>query len=175
MLDPAWKNGAYDPSHPPATGLSIARQIAMVSYRSDVSFQQRFGREPVAGSGTLPAGAPEPGARYQVERYLRYQGKKLVDRFDANTYLYITWAMDRHDVSAGRAPLAAVLESVRQPALCIGISSDILYPAHEQRAIAAALPDARYREIDAPHGHDSFLIAYDQLGPMVREFLQERS
>ena len=116
---------------------------------------------------------PLPHPRFHVERYLRYQGNKLVTRFDANTYLYITLAMDSHDIAAGRSDLTAVLGSLRQPALCVGISSDILYPAHEQRAIAAALPNAHYREIDAPHGHDSFLIAYDQLGPMVRNFLQE--
>jgi len=227
MLDPAWKNGAYDPAVQPARGLSIARQIAMMSYRSDISFQERFRRERV-DSGDSPGGHETPNdsgsqgqlhlpdrlgriqvplsrvgrndigtpdsvqqpvsnttrpdratpagvqaPRFQVERYLRYQGQKLVDRFDANTYLYITWAMGSHDVAAGRGQLEDVLGSLRQPALCVGISSDILYPAHEQRAIAAALPHAHYRELDAPYGHDSFLISYDLLGPLVREFLEE--
>jgi homoserine O-acetyltransferase len=108
-----------------------------------------------------------------VENYLRYQGEKLVARFDANTYLYITRAMDAHDVALGRGTLAEVLGSVRVPSLHVGISSDILYPAHEQQAIAAALPRAVYREIDSPDGHDAFLIAYDQLGPFVQEFLKE--
>lgn len=173
MLDPAWSGGDYAPDAQPERGLSIAREIAMMSYRSDISFLSRFGRDRVAPSDSFRASSPLKDPRFQVERYLRYQGKKLVDRFDANTYLYITWAMDSHDIAAGRSGPDAVLGSLRHPALCVGISSDILYPAHEQRAIAAALPNAHYREIDAPHGHDSFLIAYDQLGPMVRDFLQE--
>jgi homoserine O-acetyltransferase len=167
MMDPAWNNGNYDPSAQPAAGLSLARQIAMVTYRSDVSFDRRFKRT------VAPAQPDEREGRFEVERYLRYQGDKLVARFDANTYLYITRAMDAHDVAAGRGSLADVLGSVRIPSLNVGISSDILYPAHEQRAIAAALPRAQYREIDSPDGHDAFLIAYDQLGPFVQEFLKE--
>jgi homoserine O-acetyltransferase len=173
MLDPAWKSGAYDPEVQPERGLSLARQIAMMSYRSDTSFQARFRRDPVVNGETVPLADPQYNPPYQVERYLRYQGKKLVDRFDANTYLYITRAMDSHDVAAGRGPLADVLRSIHHPALCIGISSDVLYPAHEQRVIAAALPSSRYREVDAPHGHDAFLISYELLGPMVSEFLEE--
>lgn len=167
MMDPAWKQGAYDPSEQPAAGLSLARQIAMVTYRSDISFNRRFRRDVAA------AGPDDRERLFEVERYLRYQGEKLVARFDANTYLYITRAMDAHDVAAGRGTLADVLGTIRVPSLNIGISSDILYPAHEQRAIAAALPRSVYREIDSPDGHDAFLIAYDQLGPFVHEFLKE--
>ena len=167
MMDPAWKNGLYDASAQPAAGLSLARQIAMVTYRSDTSFDRRFHRD-------IAAAGPDGGKQlFEVERYLRYQGEKLVARFDANTYLYITRAMDAHDVATGRGTLADVLGSVRVPSLNVGISSDILYPAHEQRAIAAALPRSVYREIDSPDGHDAFLIAYDQLGPFVQEFLKE--
>ena len=167
MMDPAWREGEYDPSAQPAAGLSLARQIAMITYRSDISFTRRFHRT-VAAAG--PGGQER---RFEVENYLRYQGEKLVARFDANTYLYITRAMDAHDVAAGRAPLADVLGSIRVPSLNVGISSDILYPAHEQQAIATALPRSTYREIDSPDGHDAFLIAYEQLGPFVHEFLKE--
>ncbi len=167
MMDPAWQGGAYDPSAQPAAGLSLARQIAMVTYRSDISFARRFGREasPVAQGGK--------DGMFAVESYLRYQGDKLVGRFDANTYLYITRAMDAHDVADGRGTLTDVLGAITVPSLNIGISSDILYPAHEQKAIAAALPRSVYREIDSPDGHDAFLIAYDQLGAFVRQFLKE--
>ena len=167
MMDPAWKNGAYDPAVQPAAGLSLARQLAMVTYRSDVSFTRRFKRD------AAPHGAAAGATQFAVESYLRYQGEKLVARFDANTYLYITRAMDAHDVAAGRGALAEVLGSIAVPSLNIGISSDILYPAHEQQAIAAALPRSTYREIESPDGHDAFLIAYDQLGPFVHEFLKE--
>jgi homoserine O-acetyltransferase len=173
MLDPAWKNGSYDPEAQPERGLSLARQIAMMSYRSDVSFQTRFRRERIVDGETVPLSDPQYAPQFQIERYLRYQGKKLVDRFDANTYLYITRAMDSHDVAAGRGALVDVLGSLHQPALCVGISSDVLYPAHEQRAIAASLPSSHYRELDAPHGHDAFLMSYDLLGPIVRQFLEE--
>lgn len=170
MLDPAWQGGAYAPDAQPAAGLSLARQIAMVTYRSAISFDRRFQRDGVDGGPPSPAvNAPH----FQVERYLRYQGDKLVARFDANTYLYISRAMDDHDVADGRGTLADVLGSIAVPALNIGISSDILYPAHEQRAIAAALPRSTYREIDSPDGHDAFLIAYDQLGPFIHTFLED--
>jgi homoserine O-acetyltransferase len=108
-----------------------------------------------------------------VESYLRYQGEKLVDRFDANTYLVISRAMDLHDVALGRGYLRDVLGSFSMPALSIGISSDVLYPVHEQRELAGMLPRARYREISSPHGHDAFLIEYDQLAAHVQEFLRD--
>lgn len=178
MLDPAWENGDYYDSGQPARGLSLARQIAMMSYRSSGSFLERFGRERVPGEfgrEHVPDRAcPSPGApTYQVERYLRYQGEKLVDRFDANTYITISRAMDSHDVARGRSGLRETLAGAPMPALCLGIDSDILYPADEQRAIADLLPGGRYREIHSPHGHDAFLMAYDQLDAFIRPFLEE--
>jgi homoserine O-acetyltransferase len=169
MLDPAWRNGDYYGHGQPARGLSLARQIAMISYRSSGSFLERFGREHV----TTDATHASPRTMYQVESYLQYQGKKLVERFDANTYLTISRAMDHHDVARGRSSLEEVLSTIRIPALCIGIDSDILYPAEEQRRIAALLPLAQYRELHSPHGHDAFLMAYDQLTDHVRSFLAE--
>jgi homoserine O-acetyltransferase len=173
MNDPAWQGGAYGPGAQPAAGLSLARQIAMVTYRSDLSFGKRFQRERASARPEDARSTEAPAARYQVESYLRYQGEKLVARFDANTYLYITRAMDTHDVAAGRGSLADVLGSITIPSLNIGISSDLLYPVHEQRSIAAALPRSTYREIDSPDGHDAFLIAYEQLGPFVQDLLKE--
>lgn len=161
MNDPAWKDGRYDPAAQPRSGLSLARQVAMMSYRSDVSFLSRFGRE------------QRPDGAFQVESYLRYQGEKLVNRFDANTYIAITRAMDAHDVSPGRGTVEDVLGSLDIPALCIGISSDVLYPVHEQKALAGMLRRSRYREIQSPHGHDAFLMEYVQLAGIVREFLED--
>ncbi len=168
-LDPAWRNGDYYGHGQPEGGLSLARQIAMVSYRSSGSFLERFGREQVPPEGDHSS----ERTVYQVESYLHYQGKKLVDRFDANTYLVISRAMDDHDVARDRSSLEEVLGMIRIPALCIGIDSDILYPAEEQRRIAALLPRAQYRELHSPHGHDAFLMAYGQLGDHVRAFLAE--
>ena len=167
MLDPAWQNGDYRPGEGPKAGLSLARQIAMVSYRSDRSFMARFGRDRRQGDDLRY----EPGNLFQVESYLRYQGEKLVARFDAHSYIVITRAMDWHDVGQGRGGADAALARIIAPALCVGISTDVLYPVHEQQALARAIPGAVYRELDSPHGHDAFLIEFEQLSTHVREFL----
>jgi homoserine O-acetyltransferase len=172
MQDPAWRDGNYYGNGQPERGLSLARQIAMMSYRSDISFFNRFGR-----TTTMPSAPetfrPQLDVMYQVERYLRYQGQKLVNRFDTNTYLYISRAMDTHDVTRNRASLQEVLTSIPIPALCVGIDSDILYPLHEQRAIADLLPHGVCREIHSPFGHDAFLIEYEQLGAFVGAFIEK--
>ncbi len=184
-LDPAWQGGRYAPEAQPREGLGLARQIAMISYRSDVSFERRFGRLLAPG-----AARPNPfewrtegnesvpsGEDFEVSHYLRYQGHKLVDRFDANTYLTITEAMDRHDVAAGRGSAATALAPFRGPVLCLGISSDVLYPTHQQREIVALFQQngnaARYVEIDSPHGHDAFLIEWDAMSAAIGPFLAE--
>jgi homoserine O-acetyltransferase len=165
MQDPAWRDGDYYGHGQPERGLGL-------SYRSDISFLSRFGRTTTAPNapGTFRR---QLEVMYQVERYLRYQGEKLVNRFDANTYLYISRAMDTHDVARDRGTLQDVLGSIRIPALCVGIDSDILYPLHEQRAIAELLPHGVCREIHSPFGHDAFLMEYEQLGAFVRAFLGE--
>jgi homoserine O-acetyltransferase/O-succinyltransferase len=172
MNDPDWRGGDYPPDRQPERGLSLARQIAMVSYRSDLSFMARFHRD-AASQPPGPVLRDHLGVSYQVESYLRYQGTKLVHRFDANTYLIITRIMDGHDIARGRGPLEEVLARLTMPSLCVGIDSDILYPAHEQRSIAQALPGGAYLELHSPHGHDAFLIEYEQLGAAVSAFLRD--
>jgi homoserine O-acetyltransferase len=172
MNDPAWLGGKYPGDTQPEKGLSLARQIAMMSYRSDISFTQKFHRETLA-EPEGPALREQLGALFQVESYLRYQGTKLVRRFDANTYLSITRTMDSHDMARGRGSLEEVLGQIAAPALCVGIDSDVLYPAHEQRSIAVALSGAIYFEIGSSHGHDAFLIEYEQLGAAVTAFLRD--
>jgi homoserine O-acetyltransferase/O-succinyltransferase len=173
MNDPDWRNGDYYGHGQPQRGLSLARQIAMVTYRSDVSFLDRFQRDRFKTNGNGERTRFDSTNLFQIESYLRYQGKKLVDRFDANTYLYISRAMDLHDVGCGREGVEKALSSVEIPALCVGIDSDILYPVHEQKKLASLLPRARYREIASPFGHDAFLIEFEQLGKFVKEFLGE--
>ena len=114
----------------------------------------------------------DPENLFQVESYLRYQGEKLVKRFDANAYITISRAMDWHDLGQGRGALEEVLASVEIPALCIGITSDVLYPVHEQRALAESLGRGVYREIESLHGHDAFLIEFEQVTAHIREFFQ---
>lgn len=158
FADPRWRDGRYDAGDPPAAGLAAARMMAMLSYRSQPSFEARFGRRPQAED------------LFAVESYLRYQGRQLVDRFDAATYVTLTRAMDTHDVARGRGDLEDVLRGVRQPALVVAIDSDVLYYPAEQREVARLVPNARLAVMDSPHGHDAFLIDVDRLSDMVADF-----
>jgi homoserine O-acetyltransferase len=156
--DPCWKGGRYDPADPPSAGLAVARQVAMISYRSQPSFELRFARRAQAED------------LFAIESYLRYQGRQLVDRFDAATYVALTRAMDTHDVARGRGDYEEVLRSVKQPMLVVSIDSDVLYWPWEQREVASLAPNARLAVMDSPHGHDAFLIDVDRLSDMVADF-----
>ena len=162
--DRDWNNGWYDPSHPPARGLSAARMMAMCSYRSFENFQSRFGREVQNGTGT-----------FKAESYLRHQGKKLVERFDANSYITLTKAMDMHDIGRGRGEYEEVLRSLQIPVEILSINSDILYPKEEQEELARFIPKSRILYVDEPYGHDSFLIDVEKVSRMVRDFLDGRA
>ncbi len=164
--DPNWQNGNYPPEQQPDAGLGLARAIAMLSYRSLDSLEAKFGRERVSASRDLL------GVSFEIESYLSYQGVKLVQRFDANTYLYITRAMDDYDLAEGRGRLAEVLAKMTMPALVMGIDSDVLYPEQEQKQLVEILPSAEYARICSPHGHDAFLIEFPQLAVRLRRFLK---
>ncbi len=134
-------------------GLALARAIAMMGYRHPRSFELRWGHQP-----------------QQAESYLRYQGDKFVRRFDANTYLTLLAAMDRHDVGRGRGGLAAALDRIAHiPSIMVGIDSDLLYPAEEVKR-SALLAGSEYAEIRSPHGHDAFLIESDQVSQILTAF-----
>ena len=172
--DPAWEDGRYEGKGPEA-GLALARMIAMITYRSDRQFWQRFARERVR---TEPEHELDFDNWFQVESYLHYQGQKLVRRFDARTYVYLTEAMDLHDVSRGYGSLDEALDRIQSDVLVIGIDSDMLYFPHELQDTVARLERlgkrVRYAEIHSIYGHDAFLIEYEQLNRLVRDFLERR-
>ena len=158
QADPNWNGGYYSEESPPEAGLAAARMMAICTYRSWQSFDDRFGR------GTRADGL------YEVQSYLRHQGRKINDRFDANTYITLTHAMHTHDLGRGRGAYNDVLANIRQPALVVSVSTDTLYPPHEQKALADLLPNARYVLLESAHGHDGFLIETEELGQMIARF-----
>jgi len=172
MADPDWQGGDYyGTGRSPETGLAIARMAGMLTYQSAEGQWERFGRE----QATRPALHEEFGGRFEVESYLHYQGRDLTGRFDANSYLYLTRAMDLYDVGAGYASHEEAYERIRAEVLFAGISSDWLFPAREVRAAAelakAAGAEAHYEEIESPNGHDAFLKDWDELRAAVGPFL----
>ncbi|MEW6511142.1 MAG: homoserine O-acetyltransferase [Bacteroidota bacterium] len=173
MNDPTWQEGNY--TEQPAHGLAIARGIAMIWYRSRASFEDRFGRStPSVGDGHERIQLfARSQLDWKVESYLRYQGQKLVDRFDANTYITLTRAMDAHDIGSGRGPVKDVLGDITARLLAIGISSDVLYPVEEQKALASLTPRGEYAELSSPQGHDAFLIEFEWMNEVLRRFLPQ--
>lgn len=164
--DPEWQNGNYDKQ--PLQGLSLARKIAMISYRSHGSFERKFSRKPKQEKSIFTK-----QNYFDVEGYLDYQGEKLTKRFDANTYLTLSKVMDLHDITRHRGSFEEVLGSIQCPSLNIGITSDILYPAEEQKQISSLIPNSQYAEVNSIHGHDAFLIEFEQLTNIIGEFLKK--
>ena len=174
MLDPEWVEGSYEPGAGPGRGIALARMLGMVTFQSDPLMTARFGRNPARYNAWS-----EFQGRYDVEGYLHYQGDKLAERFDANTYLYLSRVMDGHDIGRGRGGELAVAESIAARCIYVGIDSDILFPACHVRAsaeiVAEAGGDAVYREISSFNGHDAFLNQVDQMGAILREELAGQS
>jgi len=156
--DANWNDGHYSEDKPPDSGLAAARMMAMCSYRSRDNLEQRFSRQ------------RKPDGEFQVQSYLRHQGKKINTRFDANSYMRLTQAMDSHDLARGRGSYPDALRSIRQPALLISVSSDILYPPVEQQLLADCMPNAELRMLDSAHGHDGFLVRTREIGEMISAF-----
>jgi homoserine O-acetyltransferase len=168
LSDPRWQNGNYSSGDGPEAGLAIARMLSMITYQSEESMELRFARHAARrGDIVSPSGYSNLGKRFDVEGYLYYQGNALVKRFDANSYLSISRAMDLYDVSEGYPSLEAALRRVRSKMLFIGIRSDLLFPAARVRWLAEQVSavggDVTYVELDSPHGHDAFLKEWKQM------------
>jgi len=169
--DPEWQGGHYLPQRPPRSGLSLARQIAMLSYKSAVLFDERFGRKPNR-NGEDPWGLDDQGGgliggRFDIAGYLDHQGERFIDRFDANAYLAILRTMDTWDPLHGYSSAAEAFGRIRARLSFVGISSDWLFPPEQVRAFAEAIQaagvQADYRQMTSDHGHDAFLAEQAEL------------
>lgn len=173
MADPNWCNGDYlQHGVFPEQGLAIARMAAMTTYHSRESLGSRFGRNPAS----RPVLYPSFGQTFDVEGYLHYHGQALVRRFDANSYLYLTRAMDLYDVGRNGGD-EHWFDQISAPLLLVGISSDWLFPKEEIQLLGERIcdrgKDVAYDEIVSPNGHDAFLKDWDQLNAIVGAFITE--
>ncbi len=170
ISDPKWSEGNYYSQSPPVHGLALARMIGHITYLSDDSMQHKFGRR-LQGKNKYDF---DLAFDFEVESYLHHQGQSFTKRFDANTYLYITKALDYFDLTRNGS-LRKGLKDVQAKFLIIGVSSDWLYPPYQSREIVAALSandkEAIYREIESNYGHDAFLLETGQLNYLLTNFL----
>jgi len=175
MADPNWKQGRYDPDIPPAMGLAVARMIGHVTYLSDEAMRLKFGRRLQDKDHFSFDFLDDPD--FQVESYLRYQGRKFTSRFDANSFLYITKAADYFDLALqhGGGSVAGAFEKALARFLVVSFSSDWLYPTYQSREMVKAMKkagrDVSFCEINADCGHDAFLLQNERMFSLVRGFL----
>lgn len=173
MADPNWNGGDYYPGKKPDLGLAVARMIGHITYLSDESMRLKFGRR-LQDKADFSFNFD---ADFQVESYLRYQGRKFVDRFDANAFLYITKAADYFDLERhhGHGSAVAAFSRARSRFLVVAFTSDWLYPTYQSRAMVKAMKknglDVSFCEIEAQWGHDAFLLPSDRLSGIMKGFL----
>jgi homoserine O-acetyltransferase len=169
-LDPGFRGGDYydaPPDQGPERGLGLARRIGHISYRSEPELHARFGRQPQATE------EPLAGGRYAVESYLDHHAEKLIQRFDANSYLVLSRAMDHHDVGRDRGGIGPALGQVQAIATVIGVDSDRLYPLRLQYELASLLPgQPEVHLVRSLHGHDAFLVESAQVGDVTAAALE---
>ncbi len=170
MADPAWNEGNYYEEGQPEKGLAVARMVGHITYMSDQSMEEKFSRKLRNGHFGF-----EFGADFEVEGYLRNRGDHFVTRFDANSYLYITKAMDYFDLSGGRLiPKGNVIDT---RFLVISFKSDWLYPSYQSQEIVRELKtnfaDATFCELPSTYGHDAFLLEVDEQTTLIKHFLDK--
>jgi homoserine O-acetyltransferase len=170
MQDPDWNNGQYEQGKGPNVGLAVARMMAHITYLSDKGMDDKFGRQKKKQKdGNIF------DAEFEVESYLRYQGQSFISRFDANSYLYITKALDHFDLYGKDATMETAFSAMESRVLMVGFTSDWLYPPEQNRDIVHALlrcgKDATYAQLNMDLGHDSFLVHAPALYELVENFL----
>ena len=170
MADSDWRDGRYYGVSFPKRGQKVAREIGTITYRSGPEWEERFGRK------RMNDGPPRLDEDYQVEGYLVHQGEKFCLQYDANSYLYISKAMDLFNITEAPEGGRPEIESIACPATVIGVTSDLLFPVWQQRELAELLEKqglpVRYVELESPYGHDTFLVELERVGTAVRRHLE---
>lgn len=170
MRDPNWNQGNYSIDKGPIEGLSIARMMAHITYLSDVGLENKFGRK----LRQSEMAKEQFDVEFEVESYLHYQGKSFVSRFDANSYLYLTKALDRFDFYEGQDP-KIIIDKIKAKGLVVGFDSDWLYPPEGNRGLVENLlkcgKEASYAELSMDYGHDSFLMRSPDLYQLIQTYL----
>ena len=173
MCDPDWNEGRYYGASFPHRGQSVARAIGTITYRSGPEWQERFGRSRTTED------APRLAEDFEVEGYLAHQAEKFCLQYDANSYLYISKAMDLFDLTEPRADGSSPpIEQLACPVLVVGVTTDVLFPIWQQQELRDLIEKSgdgavvHYEELDAPYGHDTFLIEHRRLGAMLQQHLE---
>ena len=168
MADPAWREGHYYETGQPEKGLAVARMIGHITFMSDQSMEEKFSRKLKNDHFSFNFDAD-----FEVEGYLHYRGANFVKRFDANSYLYITKAMDYFDLSGGKLIGGGAIDT---RFLVISFQSDWLYPSYQSQEIVRQLKrkqvDATYCELKSTYGHDAFLVELEGQTTLIRHFLE---
>lgn len=172
MSDSNWQGGNYYKGELPRQGLSIARMIGHITYLSDESMKMKFGRK----LQTRDDFNFDFADQFQVESYLEYQGDRFVERFDANTYIYLSKAIDYYDFASGYASIDDAVDRTSCSFLVISYSSDWLYPSYQAKELVYAMmrrgKDVSYTELDSPFGHDAFLLETGRQEMIISSFLK---
>ncbi|MGD7045062.1 homoserine O-acetyltransferase MetX [Jeotgalibacillus proteolyticus] len=164
--DPRWNGGNYEEASD-VKGFEVARMVGLVTYRSPSLFTNRFSREEKPAEDDRPY--------YQVESYLRYQGEKITRRFDPNSYLYLLYAMNGHDIGRGRGGIQKAANLIQAEVVGVGFTGDLLYPPDEIHSFIQFTSKGFFHEVETAFGHDGFLVEYEKWGPIIRGHLAERS
>jgi homoserine O-acetyltransferase/O-succinyltransferase len=176
MTDPEWLSGNYYKRGQPKRSLSLARQIGHITYLSQDTLVRKFNRQRRKANGN----GSKFGGEFEVQGYFNYKGKSFVRRFDANSYLYLTRAIDQFDLTReGTKRLRDSFKGAKAKFLLVSFTSDWLYPPEQVEEIYSGLAEAGvpavYRKLDLPYGHDAFLVYNNTLGNTLLEFLQDES
>jgi len=171
MNDPNWCGGNYYGISKPSKGIELARMIGFITYRSEFEFARRFGRQ-LSDQKLI-----DLASRFEIESYLEYHGNKLAKWFDANTYLYLSKAMDLHDLGRGYESYELGIQRIRARTGIVGIDSDILFPYYQQEEFANILkktnPNVHFVKINSLFGHDAFLIEKEKISKIIKNFVEQ--